>query len=114
VKEFTVKIQVPSKSTPSGMLRWLNGQLNSHRMQVTEVTDDQALKLSTDPSVLFDSLDPLAYDIMPFPDEKDRGDKTGDEQLADIICYGTTSAGSDEKQLLFAIKLGRALEKRGS
>lgn len=66
---------------------------------------------------LYNGLDPASANLRPFPAEYDRGEKEGNELLAETIFYGFQGNPGErvsqinEKQIAWAIKLGRELEK---
>jgi len=66
---------------------------------------------------LYNSLNPASVNLRPFPYQDDRGEKEGDELLAETIYYGFQGnpgervSQIDERQIAWAIKLGRELEK---
>src|SRR3546814_10057411 len=54
---------------------------------------------------VFDSADPRAYGVLPFP-RTDFGEKSGDAMIAECIAYGRQ--GTDPKEDPDADKIGRA------
>src|SRR3546814_1580185 len=64
---------------------------------------------------VFDSADPRAYGVLPFP-RTDFGEKSGDAMIAECIAYGRQGTDpkedpdADSKHALFAIKIGRSEE----
>lgn len=41
-KKLIVTLEVPSRSTPEGMLKWLNKILESHNMKALRVQDEES------------------------------------------------------------------------